>query len=173
MGRMTQDEAIEVLEHGHAALSALFARLTDEQMQQPKTIGGGDWSARDLMGHIAFWEELAIDAIESWRAGRRPRAEDIFGDDAVDAANADNDERTAAQTTDEIKQRAARAHQTVVSLIREIPGELWSSKAPYKTERRRTLGEMAGAVLGAPKGPFAHAFAHEPDLRAAVEAFGG
>ncbi|HEX9695218.1 MAG TPA: DinB family protein [Actinomycetota bacterium] len=171
MDPISQHEAIDVLERGHATLSALFARLDDEQAQQPKTIGGGDWSAKDLMGHIAFWEELAIEAIESWRAGRRPQAEDIFGSEDVDAANARNHERTTVQTLGEVRERFARAHATLVALIRGTSDEEWLSKPSYPAQRRRALREMLAAVVGAPKGPFDHASAHEADLRDAVEAF--
>lgn len=171
MGLISIDDAVATLEQAHAVVSDLFARIDDAQAQQPRTIGGGEWSAKDLMGHLAFWEELAIDAIEAWRDGRLPRAEQVFTGDHVDAINAENFERTAASSMDEVRARAARAHDTLVAMIREIPDDLWRAKPAYETTRRRTLAEMLGSVLGAPKKPFGHATAHEADLRAAVEAF--
>jgi hypothetical protein len=168
-------EARATLDQGHEALEALFARLSTEQMEEPATIGGGEWSAKDLRGHIAFWEELAAEAANAWREGRRPEAEDIFATDAegVHAANARNFERTRLQTVEAVNARARKAHGDVLSLVDNLSDEEWASKAPYETERRRTLGTMLGSILGAPKRPFGHAFAHVDDLRAYVESATG
>lgn len=170
MAQVTRNEAIATLEEGQRMLAPLFAALNDAQAVEPKTIGGGEWSAKDLMGHLAFWEELAIEAIDAWRDGRIPRAEAIFSGDDVDAANAQNFSRTAAQSLDEVRARAAEAHERILALIASLSDDEWASKPAYETGRRRRLAEMLGAVLGAPKRPFGHAFAHEPDLRARVEA---
>src|SRR5262249_57451316 len=95
----TREEAIATLEEGQAALDTLLARLSPEQLVRPATIGGGDWSAKDLLGHIAFWEELASQALNDWCAGRTPAVEQIFAGGAatVGAANAENQQRTARQ----------------------------------------------------------------------------
>lgn len=149
-------------------MTPLFAALSDADAITPGTIGGGEWSAKDLMGHLAFWEELAIEAIDAWRGGRIPRAESIFTADDVDAINAENFAQTAAQSLEELRRRAQESHQRIVALIGSLSDEEWNSKPAYETERRKRLSEMLGAVLGAPKRPFGHAFAHEADLRARV-----
>src|SRR5919202_3203667 len=50
VGLTSRDDAIARLERGQMALLSLFGNLTSEQMTRPKTIGGGDWSAKDLLG---------------------------------------------------------------------------------------------------------------------------
>src|SRR5438309_4032353 len=95
MSESTRQEALATLQQGNDALAALFAQLSPDQMVKAATIGGGDWSAKDLLGHIAFWEELAAQTLAEWRAGQRPSIENAFGQPATDAANARNQERTA------------------------------------------------------------------------------
>jgi hypothetical protein len=171
----TQDEAVATLAEGRAALEALFARLSDEEMVRPATIGGGEWSAKDLMGHIAFWEELAGESLTDWRAGRRPVVEEIgdAGDAGIDAANARNQERTAAESLETVRGRAAAAHTAVVQAIREMSDEEWGAKAPYPNARRATLAERLGSTLGGEdRGAFGHAFDHLPDLAAYLESLG-
>ena len=86
MSEVRRQEALATLAEGDAALGALFAQLSSDQLIEPATIGGGDWSAKDLLGHIAFWEELAAQTLaassplplvrfathsRTWRTSRR------------------------------------------------------------------------------------------------------
>jgi hypothetical protein len=155
---------------GHAAIDDLVARLTPGQLVAPKTIGGGDWSAKDLIGHLAFWEELAVAALAELRDGTRPEIESTFarGAEGIDEINAQNQERTAAQPLDDVMARAQAAHGSIVPAIGSMPDDEWTAKVPYQTERRETVAQLLASILGAPKRPFAHAFAHIPDLEAYV-----
>jgi len=98
MASITREEALATLEDGQAQVEVLVAQLSDEEAARPATMGGGDWSAKDLMGHIARWNEIAIEALGSWRKGERPEIEDVWGD-GVDRLNAQNYERSKAELT--------------------------------------------------------------------------
>src|SRR5919204_706248 len=161
-------QAVAMLEAGQEELDSLFGQLTDAELSQPATIGPGEWAAKDLMGHIAFWEELALETIDAWRAGRRPRVEDISGQAGTDRANADNQARTAPQSSAEIRSRAASAHQALRSALSSLSEAEWNAPAPYDTPSAPSLGDMLGGVLGAPDHPFGHTYAHLDDLRAYV-----
>jgi hypothetical protein len=170
----TRDQAIATLDGGQAALDALLDRLSDEELTRPATIGGGDWSAKDLLGHIAFWEELAVETLAEWRAGRRPSVEQIGdgGDAGIDAANARNQEHTARESLETVRARAATAHAAILLAIREMSDEEWGAKAFYPNARRATLAERLGSTLGGEEQLFGHAFDHLPDLKAYVESLG-
>ena len=95
-----------------------------------------------------------------------PWIEEFFGmSDGVDQLNAENARRSAGKGLDELRARAAAAHAALLAAITDMSDEEWASRAPYPTERRRTLGELLGSVTGAPKRAFGHAFAHLDDLR--------
>ena len=166
---MSREEALSTLEEGRARVDGLLAALTDEDFERPKTIGGGDWSARDLVGHLAYWEELAQHAADDWRAGRVPGMEEVFRNDRIDQINAENATCGREMTAVEVRERAARAHAAIVETTATMSDEEWSQKSGYETERRRTVGMLLASILGAPKRGFGHAFAHIPDLEAYVE----
>ena len=161
-------QALATLEAGQEELDALFGQLTEADLSQPATIGPGEWAAKDLMGHIAFWEELALETIDAWRAGQRPRVEDISGPAGTDRANADNQARTAPQSSAEIRSRAASAHQALLAALRSLSDAEWQAPAPYQAATQASLGELLGGVLGAPDHPFGHPYAHLDDLRSYV-----
>ena len=169
---MTQAEALATLDQGQSELDALLGRLEDAQAEVPATIGGGDWSARDLLAHIAFWEELALAAAVEWRAGEVPSIESVFRENRVDEVIADNQQRSRDLTYMAVRERAAAAHRALRSLIRDMDLSEWTARAPYKTDRRESLGMMLGSITGAPRRGFGHAFAHLPDLEAYVTRFG-
>ena len=165
---MTQAEAVATLEEGRAQLEALLASLDDGQLSRPATIGGGDWSASDLLAHIAFWEEIALQAAAEWRAGEPPWIEAVFREKRVDAVNAENFEKSRRDSPAVVRERAARAHRELVELVAGMAEAQWVGRAPYRTSRRETLGMMLGAITGAPGRGFGHVFAHLADLEAYV-----
>ena len=171
MALPTRDRAVDVLEEGRAAVGGLYDSLADDQAARPATIGGGDWSAKDLVAHLETWEAIALQTLEEWRDGVLPSIEETFakGSDGVDALNAERHEAKLALTTSEVRAQAAQTHRQLLEEIRHMDDEEWASKAFYQTERRRRLGEVLSAILGAPKRPFGHAFAHIPDLQAYVD----
>jgi hypothetical protein len=164
----TRAQAIEELEAGQLALDTLMLQLSYEQMVVASSIGGGEWSAKDLLAHIAGWEETALASLEEWRARRRPWIEDIFAraPEGVDELNAENDRHGATQSMDETRLRADGAHRRLLAEITAMSDEEWNAHAWYPTERRRTLERLLGSVLGGHQRPFGHVFDHLPDLHA-------
>jgi hypothetical protein len=170
MSTLTRDEGIRTLEEGCAALNALFAELSDEQMILPATIGEGDWAARDLMAHVETWEAVALQTLEEWRSNIVPMVEEaVFARaNGTDELNAERIQAKRALTLDEVRTQFADTHRALVDEISHMDDEEWDAKTFYPTERRSRLGTLLGSVTGAPKRPFGHAFAHVPDLQAFV-----
>ncbi len=164
MTETTREEAIAILEEGAAHLAELLTSLTDDEMARLATIGGGEWSAKDLMGHVAFWEELARGAIREWLQGREPAA--VVG---VDEVNAANQERKRRWSLDRIRRDATQTHEGLVAEIRAVDEDSWLAPAPAHYARHQGLGARVGGLTGSAEGPFRHAWAHLPDLRAYVE----
>ncbi len=48
----SREDAVRILDDGHGQIHSLVERLTEQDFERTATIGGGDWSARDLVGHL-------------------------------------------------------------------------------------------------------------------------
>lgn len=154
-------------------MERMLEGLSEEDFIRPGTIGDGGWSAKDLVGHIASWERLALDTLAEWRRGQRPRIEDVFSrQGGVDEVNDDAVKRLAGSPAEAVRSVARQTHETLLSEIETMRDEEWRSRVFYETTRRRTLAELLGSVLGAPKQPFGHVFAHLPDLERHLRAPG-
>lgn len=168
MARPTRAYALATLEEGQARLDEQLGTLSEKELSRPATIGGGEWSAKDLIGHIAFVEEIALAVLDSWRGGTGLNLAEAFAPGGTDGENAWNQERKSRWSLLRVQRDAHKTHRRLMSEIGRLSDGEWKSVIPSEASRRSRLGTRLGGVLGAPKRPFAHAFAHIPDLEAYV-----
>lgn len=176
MAQPSRQEAISILEEGDARLHELLDGVPEEHLTREGSLGGGEWSAKDLIAHLATWEQLALRSLEEWRRGKVPWVESEEGPfrgpgtERVDAFNARAVAEHRRRSLEEVRRSSEETHQKLVAEITALSDEEWRAKAFYPTEggRRNRLVTLLGAILGAPKGAFAHAFAHIPDVEAFV-----
>ena len=110
-----REDALATLRKGHERLASMLDRLSSEELRQPRTIGGGDWSAIDLVDHLALWEQLALQSLSEWRDGRRPMIEDVFGQEGgVDRLNDANVGRNRQHPPAIVRAEADSTHQSLV-----------------------------------------------------------
>jgi DinB family protein len=157
----TPDEAIDILQRGHSAIAALLRDVPGDDLVRPGTIGGGEWSAKDLIAHMTTWEEIALRTLDEWERGERPWIEETDSD--ADRINAERHAEKAGRSAERVSADGERIHAELVGRLRVLSETQWAAPAPY-VGGRRSLGELLGAVLGAPAGPFDHAAAHLPDV---------
>ena len=168
----TPAQAADILAKGSEALDAAFSKLSEAAAEARGTIGGGTWSARDLAGHLATWEEVALRTIEEIRAGRPPSIRTTVTDEAsLDLFNAAEVERKASIGWQETLTNFRATNARLVATVRAILDDEWRQVAPEAGGRRaRTLGEEVGSSTGMPEYPFRHAWGHLRDLEAFVQA---
>ena len=107
----------ELLERIDEAWRQLFAALDDipeDRLAEPGVIG--DWSLKDLFGHLAFWDEHAVEEIERALTGL-PRVDDAW-QEMNEADHAARRDRTLPE------QRAAmhQAHALLVERLESVAG---------------------------------------------------
>jgi hypothetical protein len=158
---LSRQEALAVLTAGQAELDRQFDRLTESDLGGPGTLGDGDWTPKDLMGHIALWEELALQTVDAWRAGVAPAS----AEKDTDELNADNQAAQSAASVSEARARAASAHAALLAVVHGLSDADWNAPLSWPNAQPISLGERLGSVLAAPGRPFGHAYAHLDELR--------
>ena len=81
---MNKADLLSAMRAGHARLEKMFASISAEQMQAPRL--HGDWSGKDLLGHLGFWEQRMAVYCQILLSGGTPK--DTVGEFDVDAFNA-------------------------------------------------------------------------------------
>jgi hypothetical protein len=163
---LSPDEATDTLARGHREVHALLAGISSEELEEPATIGGGEWSAKDLVGHLTTWEEIALSTVEEWRAGEDPAILQTFAADGTDELNADEVARKSGTPLTEQLARFDDVHRELVEVLAGLAGAEWTQVARDDREPTRTIGSLLGGVLGTDGRPFDHISAHLRDLRA-------
>ena len=79
--------------------------------------------------------------------------------------NTDAFAAASARTPAQRRKGYEQTHAALVAAVRAVPADRWV-KPPFT--RGRPLGLRLGSILGGPGGPYRHADAHLPDLRAFV-----
>lgn len=162
-------EATHLLEQQRLEVMSLLDRLPP-RARTAKGLGGGEWSPKDLLGHLESWEEHALDAIDAWSRGARAPIDAELHASGVNGVNARTFEEKAGRTYARQLTSAERTRQRLIEAIGAISDERWS--APATSRAKRPLGYRVGGILGGPAGRFRHDDAHLPSVRAFVEAHG-
>jgi hypothetical protein len=157
----SREDAIRIVSEGHRSVEELLSGLDDHAFVRRSTIGEGEWSAKDLAGHLADWEEYALRSLGEWRSGVRPWFEGVDTDRV-------NDEMILRHLDDpaaDVRRRFTELHERFRAALIDMSDDEWSEPSSYETDRPRSLGELLGAVVGGDDGLFRHADAHLGDLR--------
>ncbi len=163
----TRRHAIGILEDDYRSLTDLLDRLTERQIGARGTIGDGDWSSKDLIGHLCFWEQNALEALDAWGRDQRAPIDRALAERRLSVVNAEAVAARARRSVADARRDLAVTHRRLLRVLHSVPDGEWNR--PPTSRARRSLGEVLGGILGGPGGHFHHAAAHLPDLRAYVE----
>ena len=111
--------AIARMTRSRAATLKLLGRLPDEALLRPGT--QGEWSIKDVLVHIAAWEEEGAERLRLIARGRADRVH--FFDDMAEADRYNARAVAAARRTSlpAMRRRLARARKQLVAALRALP----------------------------------------------------
>jgi hypothetical protein len=108
-----KQEALRRVGESWTDLMAAFAGIPPERVNDAGVTG--DWSIKDLVAHIAFWDGQAEIEAERLALGDRPRSID------VEALNEREQAASAKRGFDEVWQELEYTHQRMLTKLKELP----------------------------------------------------
>ncbi|MBI1800672.1 MAG: ClbS/DfsB family four-helix bundle protein [Chloroflexi bacterium] len=104
---MNKHEFLQTLRAEREALEALLAQVGEARMSQPGV--EGDWSAKDIVAHLRFWEQSVVDELERLARGENPQPNpDVNTDETNAQVFAANHNRLPADVLSESRQTFQR-----------------------------------------------------------------
>ncbi len=117
---------IDKVEAAWADFHASYAGLSDDDLLIPGVTG--DWSIRDLIAHVAWWDAEAIAHLPTVLASDTPpRYSVTYG--GIDAFNALKTKEKAGLSLDEVRAEAEETHQRLLAYLRSVPPEALKGNA--------------------------------------------
>jgi hypothetical protein len=169
-GTLGRRQAIRILQRGRFEIDALIREIPKRALSTPG-LGGGLWSPKDLVGHLASWEEHALDAVAAWERGERAPIDDLGRMLSTRAINDQNIGRKSGWSFVRVRRDSERTHGELIATIRTLDLRRWT--APVGPHGRRPLWKRLGGILSGPGGPFRHDESHVPSLADFVSRHGG
>jgi hypothetical protein len=160
----TRKQAIRTLEEGRARIEELLDRLPKAAMTT-RGLGGGTWSPKDLIGHLASWEEQALDALAAWDRDERAPIDELQYTLSTSSINDQAVVRKATWSLAKVRREADLTHEELLGAIRTMSDARWNR--PATSRGRKPLGARLGSLLVG-RGPFGHDAAHLKSLEAFV-----
>jgi hypothetical protein len=111
-------EMLQVAAHAWLGLTKLLKTIPDARLEEPNTIG--TWSGRDLLVHLANWDEEAIDALHRYASGEEFQWPTIPDED-LDRWNEEHLAPWRSRSLDDVKQYLERTHFALLDLAEKQP----------------------------------------------------
>lgn len=130
---MKTQQVLDRLEGAWQDFQDSYAGLTDEEMLRPGATK--QWSVRDLIAHVTWWEEEALHHLPLVREGRRPpRYSVTYG--GIDAFNALKTQERRDLSLAEVVRRQEEVHARLVAYVRAAPEELYARETRFRRRLR-------------------------------------
>ncbi len=130
---MNRQQLLNKLEKAWTAFQASYAGLSESQLVQPGVTA--DWSVKDIIAHVAWWEEEALKHLPGILQGKRPpRYSDTYG--GIDAFNAQMTELKRDLPLSEVLRQAAETHQRLLTYLDTVPEEYFTTETRFRRRLR-------------------------------------
>ena len=115
--------------------------MPEDELVRPNAMG--EWSGKDVLGHVAAWEAEMVRAIEQFLAGQRPALWDIRDDEAWNVAEAAKRcDLTLAQVNEEL----IAVRRRLLDLLAPLPDEAFTRSGPPPDNNRAFVPAILNTI---------------------------
>ncbi len=130
---MNRAQLLQRLDTAWVAFQESYAGLPDEQLLEPGV--AGDWSVKDILAHVTWWEEEALKHLPLIIAGGRPpRYSVAYG--GIDAFNALMAERKRDQSLSDVLTERDETHRRLIAFIQTVPEDHFTRETRFRRRLR-------------------------------------
>jgi hypothetical protein len=132
-GSVNRQQVLRRLDTAWVAFKESYAGLSDEQLLEPGV--AGNWSVKDTIAHVSWWEEEALAHLPHIVAGGRPPRYSVkYG--GIDAFNALMADRKRELSLAEVLRQAAETHGRLIAYLESVPEELFVRETRFRRRLR-------------------------------------
>jgi hypothetical protein len=130
---VNRQQLLNRLDTAWVAFQASYAGLSNSQLAEPGA--AGDWSVKDIIAHVTWWEEEALRHLPLIIAGDRPpRYSATYG--GINAFNAMMAERKRHVSLSDVLTQQDDTHRRLVDFIRSVPEDQFTRETRFRRRLR-------------------------------------
>ncbi len=130
---MKKLQVLNKIEQTWAAFNDSYTGLSNEQMIEPGVTG--DWSVRDILAHVCWWEQEALKHLPQIQQGDQPpRYSVLYG--GIDAFNAHMTEQKRRLKLSEVRYQLEKTHGRLIEYLQTVPEEQFASGTRFRRRLR-------------------------------------
>lgn len=147
-----REELIDILESSHAKILSLLNEVDIQREIYPL------WTVREIMAHLAGWDDLVIKHIQTLVDAHAPAAPAIKG---INAYNATSLASREDLDYDQVLKEYIQNRQALLKLLRDVPAEMISVQYAVPWGGEENLEEVVNIF-----GP--HELEHAEDMQSLI-----
>lgn len=130
---MNRQKLLQQLDKAWNAFKASYAGLADAQLTEPGVTD--NWSVKDIIAHVTWWEEEALKHLPLIaKGGRPPRYSVKYG--GIDAFNAQKTKQQQDLSLADVLRQMEDTHQRLVAYIQSVPEEHFTQETRFRRRLR-------------------------------------
>ncbi|MCI0476414.1 MAG: ClbS/DfsB family four-helix bundle protein, partial [Anaerolineales bacterium] len=137
---MTRAEILKTIEEHHAQLLAVLDGIPEEAMCKRPIVEW--WTIKDVLGHIATWEQVAIQFLAEYKQAGVPKPLGMDSDAAINAYN----KRAATLRRDwplaRVRAEFDAAHRDLLAAVETLSDADLAKQLPAPWEKGDTLEKL-------------------------------
>ncbi len=137
---MTRDEILKALKRDRTQLQAALEGL-DEQIVTTVPVAG-EWTIKDLLGHMAMWHQVALQFIADYHKTGVPKSLGLADDAAVDAHNRREAERRRAWSVAQVGAELDSSYRELEAAVAALTDQQLHAPLPTPWESGDTLERL-------------------------------
>jgi len=130
---MDRLQLLKRLDRAWEALKASYVGLSDSELLESCVTD--NWSVRDIIAHVTWWEEEALKHLPLILAGGKPpRYSVVYG--GIDAFNAQMTEQKRSLSLDEVLRQRDETHNRLIDFIHTVPEDQIARETRFRRRLR-------------------------------------
>jgi hypothetical protein len=130
---MNRSQLLKRLDQAWVAFKDSYAGLSEDEMMEPGVTG--DWSVREIISHVTWWEEEALTHLPLILEGGKPARYSVtYG--GIDAFNAQKTEQNQNFSLAEVVRHQEEIHRKLVDFLQTVPEDQLSQETRFRHRLR-------------------------------------
>jgi hypothetical protein len=130
---VNRQQLLHRLDIAWVAFQASYAGLSSSRLTEPGVVG--DWSVKDIIAHVTWWEEEALRHLPLIMVGDRPpRYSVTYG--GIDAFNAMMAERKRDVPLSDVLTQQNETHRRLIDFIQSVSEDQFTRESRFRRRLR-------------------------------------